>query len=853
MTGPDSRSPPAVGTKLGGQYSLHRFLGAGGEGAVYEAITDDDSRVAVKILLHLHRGDAAADTLARFAREARVSAAIDSPYVVPVTDASTDADSGFPYIVMPLLSGLDLMELLICDKPLHPTVAVRIAYQVALALDAAHNRGIIHRDIKPANIFLDHALDGTVTARVLDFGVAKSSLSQDGLTKTGAILGTPQYMSPEQIVDGKHVAPQADVWSLGLVLYNMLTAEAPFVDIVNYTELVAAVRNTDVPHLQDVAPWIDPGLATVTHGALIRTLADRCPSAGAFAEALHPYLDGEPQITGSMLRKVDGSITETNAERATLSLQWDPQQPTIPAPRLEEEEPDPLLGQSLGGRYTVLRQIGSGGMGAVYEAEGSDGERYAVKVINPDLAGRSAAAVRRFVREARTTMRIDNPHVVRVFDADTDPDEGLPYIVMELMRGEDLNDLISEHGALEPEIIARLFVHACRGLAAAHAVGVVHRDIKPANLFLHESPHSSIELKICDFGIAKWIEGAGREITSELTETGCVIGSPEYMSPEQTKGAKRLDARSDVWSLGIVLYKALAGTTPWEDYQTVGEILVAICTEGLPHLQDKAPWVPCELAEVVHKALARTPDSRFQSMEEFAAALEPFAATTIRRRDIRPVSEHDRERVESRASMPEPPLSSVTRITDAQKPRPTSSRGSHLVVGALMVALAALTLVVLLRGEDSEHASPVPEAPASSQPAPTSAPTPPMPAAKHQVTVTIAPRRATVTVDGRVEDHVDGRLVLTGEPGAAFQIVVAADDRKLEQAVVITKDGKASPSLLTLAAPAMPSAPKPLRPVGAATSRPHPAKPPPAPPPAAKPAPASKPAGDKVHAVDDWR
>ena len=852
MTSLDSKAPPAVGTKLGGKYLLHRFLGAGGMGAVYEAITDDDTRVAVKLLLQLDLGSkSGADSLARFAREARVATAIDSPYVVPVLDASTDPDIGFPFIVMPLLSGLDLAELLTQANPLHPTVAVRIAFQAALALEAAHERGIIHRDIKPANIFLDHALDGNVTARVLDFGLAKSVITQDGLTKTGSVLGTPHYMSPEQIIDAKHVAPQADIWSLGLVLYNMLSGHIPFFDVDTYAELVIAVRTKQIPHVQEIAPWVDPALAAVVHGTLVHDLGKRCPHAYELADALRPFLAGEPRLTSGMLRKIDAAISETAAAQAIMAEEWDPQDPTLEPPALVEEEPDPILGQSLGGRYKVLRQIGSGGMGAVYEAESPNGDRYAVKVISPELAGRSAAALRRFVREARTTMQIDSDNVVRVIDADTDPAEGLPYIVMELMRGDDLADLIKERGAVKHGVVAALFIHACRGLAAAHAVGVVHRDIKPANLFLHEAPDGAIVLKICDFGIAKSMQDSGNDSTSELTQTGSVVGSPQYMSPEQTKSSKQLDVRSDVWSLGVVLYKALTGTTPWENYATIGEIIVAICTENLPHLQDKAPWVPRELAEVVHKALSRTPDKRFQSMDEFAKALAPFATRTIHRRDLKAVSVQLREHVESRASIPEPPPSSITRLTAAAQAPQSTGRGMRLVVAGLALALAAVVGVMFLRGEKEAPPPPV-VAEAPKAPTPAAAPTTPPQASvtKHQVAIVVEPAEATVTVDGRAAQRDNGKILLEGEPGDQFQVVVSQDDRKLERSVVITKDGAAAPAELSLP-PEEPAAEVSAPPPAQFNTPPRapPRAPPPPPPPAAPPPPAPP---AKVRARDDW-
>ncbi|HTN88848.1 MAG TPA: serine/threonine-protein kinase, partial [Sorangium sp.] len=222
----------------------------------------------------------------------------------------------------------------------------------------------------------------------------------------------------------------------------------------------------------------------------------------------------------------------------------------------------PLVdGTTLNGRYTLGRLLGKGGMGAVYEAvDVALQRRVAVKDIAPELAhGRSALG--RFEREAKAASAVQTEHIVRVLDAGVDRETGSPFLVMELLRGEDLAELLDRLGPLPPGLALRIVAQACVGLQKAHAAGVLHRDIKPANLFLaRREEGGGIVVKLLDFGVAKIrpVHDPRRDTTG-LTRSGHVLGTPRYMSPEQARGIKDVDHRTDLWSLGVVLYRALAG------------------------------------------------------------------------------------------------------------------------------------------------------------------------------------------------------------------------------------------------------------------------------------------------------
>jgi serine/threonine-protein kinase len=282
-----------------------------------------------------------------------------------------------------------------------------------------------------------------------------------------------------------------------------------------------------------------------------------------------------------------------------------------------------VIDQTLDGRYRLLRLLGQGGMGSVYEAEQIDtGRRVAVKVLAAAGAAESPSLVARFALEARAAGQLETPHVVRVLDAGVDAALGVPFMAMELLRGGDAQALIVERGALRWDVAVRIAAQACLGLAEAHDAGVVHRDIKSANLFLARGEGDAVTVKIVDFGLAKATFGAGIKPGDQgLTRTGTILGSPLFMAPEQARGARDADARSDIWSMGVVLFHLLTGRVPHDEIDGLGELLITICSEAPPRLRDVAPWVPAEVDAIVDRALRLDPRERFQSAEALLEAL----------------------------------------------------------------------------------------------------------------------------------------------------------------------------------------------------------------------------------------
>ena len=262
-------------------------------------------------------------------------------------------------------------------------------------------------------------------------------------------------------------------------------------------------------------------------------------------------------------------------------------------------------------------------MGSVWLAKNEVTERdFAIKFLHPSDQ-RSEGQLSRFFQEAKVAGKLRHPSVVEIFDAGTEPNmKGAPYLVMELLDGIGLDQAIVRAGALPLGTSLEIMVEICRGLALAHDKGILHRDLKPSNVFLHRVGSGALVPKVLDFGISKvLIDGTTGKQKTGMTRTGAVLGSPLYMSPEQAAGDKTIDARSDVHSLGVMLWECLTGRAPFTA-ETYGLLLVEIIQGERPRLSDVLPAVPPSVARVVDRAIARDRSARFANAGELAAALD---------------------------------------------------------------------------------------------------------------------------------------------------------------------------------------------------------------------------------------
>jgi eukaryotic-like serine/threonine-protein kinase len=390
----------------------------------------------------------------------------------------------------------------------------------------------------------------------------------------------------------------------------------------------------------------------------------------------------------------------------------------LPKPKLDPETtttytPAPgraFLGITLGDKYEVTGILGTGGMGVVCEARHKQlgGKRFAVKLVQRYFAGSELAAAR-FRREVRAVAAIESEHIVQITDVGTDDRFGL-YMVMEHLTGEDLATHLHRVGRVKTIDALRIALQIARGVGAAHAASILHRDLKPGNVFLIPRAGCEPFVKIFDFGVSKLMSDpdASGTWSADLTGVGMPVGTPQYMSPEQAHGVSDLDARTDVWALGAVLFEMLAGRAPYEPKGRAHHTIMRIMTEPPPRIEHVAPWVPPAVARIVNAALESNRERRIPDCQSFAELLEQAIPAALRA----PEPQARRPRTDNE----------VTKVAPSPTPDPASL--------SVDIRVSAASL--------PPHRAPMPTTPLPEQlsaytpsPRPTPVPLPDMPASRH--------------------------------------------------------------------------------------------------------------------------
>jgi serine/threonine-protein kinase len=340
-------------------------------------------------------------------------------------------------------------------------------------------------------------------------------------------------------------------------------------------------------------------------------------------------------------------------------------------------------GEIIEDKYRLEAVVGRGGMSVVYRATHLKlGQLVAIKVL-------SAAAlvlpeyVIRLEREARACSQIRSEHVARVFDIGKLPGSGIPYLVMEHLDGADLAATLARRGPLPVELAVDAVVQACEALAEAHALGIVHRDLKPANLFLTESVDGSPCIKVLDFGISRMIERSPR---ANLTDPGTVLGTPSYMAPEQMEGTEPLDARSDIWALGTILFELLVGRPPWTG-ESLPQIFVKIMREKTPRPSLHRPGIPAAIDAVVARCLAIEPEDRWPSVAELAQALSELGSARARDSAERASRVWEKRRSESGTAAVLPPRAEARRASTRAISQLALTLAAGIAIGAFAIAI----------------------------------------------------------------------------------------------------------------------------------------------------------------------
>ena len=399
---------------------------------------------------------------------------------------------------------------------------------------------------------------------------------------------------------------------------------------------------------------------------------------------------------------------------------------------------DSLIGFVFADKYRIVRQIGRGGMGVVYEAEHVQlGKRVAIKLMLEKYAD-DTEAIARFQREALAASRIGNPHIIDVSDIGIAPD-GRSFVVMELLNGVPLSQALEMSGPMPTWRAVAIMRQVLRAVGAAHAKGIIHRDLKPDNIFLIGQDDQHDFVKLLDFGISKVLDPDEQRAFTKLTTTGVVMGTPLYMAPEQAMG-NNVEAAADIYACGVMLYELLAGRPPFEG-QTYAVLVAKLLTQNPEPLAQVRPGLPLSLVNAVHRALEKEPRQRFATAEQFAASLP---------------GERTVSQIELAGTLD-------SGMAVVRLPAPTRRRGPLLPVAAALVvglATAAVLIVTQTRGSD-----PTPkDKPAIT----TTVPPPPNPAPPPVETGTLEvktiPPGASVTINGNPIGT--SPIVVTLTPGA---------------------------------------------------------------------------------------
>ncbi len=584
-----------------GDCTVERPLGVGGMGSVYLVRSPDGTPYALKVLdPSMAAGDP--DFKRRFMHEAEFAMTLHHRNLIPVLDAGENPEKGVCYILMAYMPGGSVKDRVRSQGRFPVAEAVSIVARIAAALEVAHYHGVVHRDIKSDNILFD--ADGT--PRLGDLGVARfeddARHAED--TAKGVIIGTPAYMAPEQMMDAHGIDARADIYSLGVVLFEMLAGKRPYEGCSAMELMAKAVKGEPLPDVRAANPEVPEAVARALSLMAAPRPEDRPGSVRDVVDLLERAMS-------------ESTVGPVGLPKVALEAE---SQPDAKAPEtdvgLDSEADAPIFrpGEEFRG-YVVERQLGAGGLGTVWLARHQMLDTlFAIKVLDPDVAEETPEYVDRFVREAKLATKIRHPNLVAVHDAGYDAGKGIYFLAMDYVMGDTLRDIVAFGGAMSEKEAVRIVLQVADVLAAAQRFGMVHRDLKPENVMLTKDG----AVKLLDLGVAKISDG----IDSLKTKANTVFGTPSYIAPEQAVDASAVDTRADIYSLGIILFELLAGRRPYTGDTPMAILRQLLDPSPIPDVRTVNKNVSPKVAEAVAQMCAKCPEDRLASP---MAVIETFA------------------------------------------------------------------------------------------------------------------------------------------------------------------------------------------------------------------------------------
>lgn len=636
-----------------GSYVILDKIGEGGMGVVFKArhLTLDRIVALKQIRKESLRNES---TVRRFYREVKAAAQLSHPNIVVAYDA--DEIAGTHVFVMEYVDGIDLAKMSKQLGPLPVAQACDFIRQTALALQHAHERGLVHRDIKPHNLLITTEQASSVAqagggkvVKVLDMGVARMTEDDDDtgvrsatMTHDGSIVGSPDYISPEQAQESHSVDIRADLYSLGCTFYQLLTGRVPFPADNIIQKLMKHKYEEPIP-VERARKEVPDQVAAIVRKLMAKKPADRYQTPQELAADLEPYCNALGLAPAPKENSADGTLKLLERSKLLMPHEMDAVRERLRADSGTAFDARKLYKWLVGeryvteyqavlilrgqvdhfflGEYKILERIGQGKMAGIYKAMHRLGQVVAIKALPPSKA-KDPELLARFQREARLAMRVNHPNVVRAFHVGKYGP--LHYIVMEHIEGETLEDYVQRKGKLSPAEAVPLVYQALLGVQHLQEMSIVHRDLNPDNLMVvpNEAPGRPPLVKVLDIGMGRgyFTDDAAQ---AELTKAGALLGSPYYMAPEQAVDAHTADVRSDIYSLGCVLYFALAGRSPFTDKNVVQQIVRHATELAIPLNQLNAE-VTDELQEIVSCMMAKDPAQRYATAAAAANALRSF-------------------------------------------------------------------------------------------------------------------------------------------------------------------------------------------------------------------------------------